>query len=180
MSEYKNSAKKVILKPGRTIIVRSNDLFSVENLNGLLQNNNVHDGKYFLVFDTIDNAKNAFKLFKNDSKLSVRYAYYRIFFTMDGIDQKTDYSIIKRLHMNWITEKSLGQVLYYKQYMKDNKYLGCGDFTVDTKESMDKLLNKDEFKTYSFDGLSGTYYRYNKKVDSEKSLANDLESSLVA
>ena len=57
------------------------------------------------------------------------------------------------------------EVLYYKQYMKDNKFIGCGDFTIDTKESMDKLLNKDEFKNYTIDTLSGTYYRYNKKTD---------------
>ena len=162
MTENKNM-KKTIRKAGRTLIVRTDNTFTTEGLTGILQNNNVQDGKYFLVFDTINNAKSAFKTLKADINLSVRFAYYRIFFTMEGINQSTDYSTLKKSHMKWINDNSGGQVLYYKQYMKDNKYLGCGDFTVDTKESMDKLLSKDEFKTYSFDGLSGTYYRYNKK-----------------
>ena len=37
---------------------------------------------------------------------------------------------------------------------------------------MDKLLNKDEMKTYEFDKYAGTYYRYNKRTEqSERQLA---------
>ena len=172
MTEFKNNIKNHNKKAGRTIIVRTLEDFSTDNIEGVLQINSVRDNKYFIVFDTIQNAKNAFKLLKSNPNISVRFAYYRIFFTMEGINKDLDYSNLKKLHTEWLSSNSLGEVLYYKQYMKDNLFLGCGDFTVDTKESMDKLLNKDELKTYSFDGLSGTYYRFNKKGDFEKKNPN--------
>ena len=89
---------------------------------------------------------------------------------MNGITNKTDYSQLKKHHMDWLTQHSSAEVLYYKQYMKDSKYLGCGDFTIDTKDSMDKLLDKDGLKNYSFETYTGTYYRYNKKNDKEEQL----------
>lgn len=157
--------RKVIRKAGRTIVLRTTENFSTEGLTGLLQHNDLQNGKHFLVFDTIDNSKTAFKTLRSNAKLSVRFAYYRIFFNMNGIEADADYSQLKKQHSEWLAENSGANVLYYKQYMKDNKFIGCGDFTVDTKESMDKLLDKDGLKTYSFGVYSGTYYRYNKKND---------------
>ena len=168
MSENNTNTKKTIRKAGRTIVLRSTENFSTEGLTGLLQHNDLQNGKHFLVFDTIDNSKNAFKTLRSNANLSVRFAYYRVFFTMSGIDASADYTQLKKQHMDWVTLNSSAQVLYYKLYMKDNKFLGCGDFTVDTKESMDKLLDKEGLKNYSFDSYSGTYYRYNKKSDKEE------------
>ena len=159
--------KKIIRKTGRTIIVRTENDFTPTNLVGLVNYNKVDNEKYFLLFDTLTNSNSAYKILKNDLNLSVRYAYYRIFFKMSGIEETTDYTQIKNVHTNWIYTNSGGTVLYYKQYKKDGKFIGCGDFSVDTKESMDKLLNKDELKTFSFDTFTGTYYRYNKKSSNE-------------
>lgn len=166
MQEISNT-KKIIRKSGRTLIIRTTEELSTEELTltGLLQHNNLQNGKHFLVFDTIENSKNAFKLLKNNFKLSVRFAYYRVFFTMNGITSDMDYSQLKKQHTEWLTENCGAEVLYYKQYMKDNKFIGCGDFTIDTKDSMDKLLDKDHLKNYTIETLSGTYYRYNKKND---------------
>jgi hypothetical protein len=161
--------KKIIRKAGRTIVLRTDLEFTPpENLTGIINHITVNNGKHFLVFDNIDNSKDAFKILKSNQNYSVRFAYYKLFFKMNGLDEKTDYSIIKKLHTDWIAENSEGNVLYYKQYKKDGKMLGCGDFTIDTKESMDKLLNKDKLKTYSFDIYSGTNYRYNKKGDTNE------------
>jgi hypothetical protein len=164
MAEPRNN-KKVIRKAGRTIILRTNDEFTPKDLSGLLQHNNLQNGKHFLLFDSIENSKNAFKILKNNANLSVRFAYYRVFFTMNGISDNAEYSQLKKQHIEWLTQNSEAEVLYYKQYMKESKFIGCGDFTVDTKESMDKLLDKEGLKNYSFDGFTGTYYRYNKKND---------------
>ncbi len=165
MAENNTNNKKVIRKAGRTIVLRTTEKISSDGLKGLLQHNDLQNGKHFLVFDTIENSKIAFKTLRSNANISVRFAYYRVFFTMNGIDANADYSQLKKSHMDWLTQNSDAQVLYYKQYMKDNKYLGCGDFTVDTKESMDKLLDKDGLKNYSFDSYSGIYYRYNKKTE---------------
>lgn len=169
-----NTSKKIIRKSGRTLVLRATEELSTEGLAGLLQHNNLQNGKHFLVFDTIENSKNAFKLLKTNLKISVRFAYYRVFFTMNGIDSNSEYYLLKKQHTEWIAQNSGAEVLYYKQYMKDNKFIGCGDFTVDTKESMDKLLDKEGLKNYTIETLSGTYYRYNKKTDQKsEEVTND-------
>ena len=96
-NNYNIRKKKIIRKAGRTIVLRTEKEFTPENLLGLLSHNKVNNEKHFLVFDTIDNAKVSFKTLKNDLKLSVRFAYYRLFFKMNGIDEKTDYTQIKTL-----------------------------------------------------------------------------------
>ena len=165
MEESNNVNKKVIRKIGRTIIVKTNSNFSSKDLQGLSSHVSVDNGKHFLVFDTIENSKNAFKVLKSNNSLSVRYAYYRIYFTMSNLDDTTDYSVVKKNHIDWISANSNASVLFYKLYKKDNKLIGCGDFTIDTKEDMDKLISKDGIKNYTCGNHTGTFYRYNKKDD---------------
>jgi hypothetical protein len=164
MQNNKVLNKKIIRKPGRTLVVKSEQPVSTEGFNGLLNTAHSTNNSHFFVFDTIENSKAAFKILK-EANHKVRFAYYRIFFTMNGLDDSVTYNDLKNQHINWIIENSDSNVLYYKQYRKDNKFLGCGDFTIDTKESMDKLLDKDSLKNYSFEKYSGVYYKYNKKTD---------------
>lgn len=165
MTETNVRIKKNTRKVGRTIIVRNTKSKELQtsNLTGLLTCTSINDGKYFLTFDNINNSKKAFITLRTNKDLNVKYAYYKIFFTMNGIDEKQDYSELKKSHSEWITQNSGAEVLYYKQYMKDSKYLGCGDFTVDTKESMDRLISKDDLKNFTFGSFNGSYYRYNKQ-----------------
>jgi hypothetical protein len=156
--------KKIVRKAGRTILIKSHEPVSTDSLEGLVNSIQTNNGNNFLVFDTVENSKLAFKSLKQNYK--VKFAHYRVFFTMSGLEDTNDYNQLKKNHIDWITANSNADVLYYKQYKKDNHYLGCGDFTIDTKESLDILLNKDGHKTYSFDKYNGTYYRYNKKSDS--------------
>ena len=66
----------------------------------------------------------------------------------------------------FVTDKTKSSVLYCKFYRKENKYLGCGDFTIDTIDGMNTLLSKDGgIKDYTIGQLSGTFYRYNGKKD---------------
>lgn len=158
--------KKMIKRPGKTLIVKTDQEFSTDKLVGLVQHNSVADNKHFLVFDNVENSKKAFKIIKSDYNLSVRYAYYKLYFTITGINDTSDYSLIKKNHMAWLT--NLGtNVLYYKLYKKDDKLIGCGDFTIDSKEDMDKLIGDNGCKTFLFDTYSGSFYRYTKK-DSKK------------
>ena len=89
---------------------------------------------------------------------------------MEGLTDTTDYAQIKTKHSEWINKNSDGIVLYYKQYMKESQYLGCGDFTVDTKDSMDKLLDKDVIKNYNLENFTGTFYRFNKKTPTKENV----------
>lgn len=171
MQDNKDQTKKPIRKASRTLVIKSETDVSTEGLVGLLSSVKTPNNSHFFVFDTIDNSKAAFKTLKSTDQ-KVRFAYYRLFFTMSGLDENSNYNDLKEQHTQWIVANSGAEVLYYKQYRNGGKFLGCGDFTVDTKESMDKLLDKDGLKNYSFDKYSGINYRYNKKND--KQLQTDV------
>lgn len=66
--------------------------------------------------------------------------------------------------MDYVGNQVQSSVLYCKFYRKDNKFIGCGDFTLDTLTGMNTLLDKDSGKNeYSFGSFKGTFYRFNKK-----------------
>ena len=167
------SQNKIIRKAGRTLVIKSETDIPIDGLTGLVSNVKSNESTYFLLFDTIENSKEAFKILKTAS-FKVRYAYYRIFFTMSGLSDEESYNNLKEQHIKWITANTDGQVLYYKQYRNGGKFLGCGDFTIDTKESMDKLLDKDGLKNYAFDSYTGINYRYNKKNDKTQEQSQKL------
>jgi hypothetical protein len=176
-------------KPGRTLLVKVNqdeDSSSVnEILNGLqgLQSNVVTEktSSHFLTFDSVDNSLAALKTLKRDhsDKLRVKFAHYRVFFTMKGLTEETDYNTVKQEHTKYIEENTGGNVLYYKLYKKNNNYLECGDLTVDTKNCFDNLMTDDDggFRNYNLsESLSGKHFRYNRNrrsddVEPENALA---------
>ena len=163
--ENKNISQKknVVHKPGRTLLVKTTNPIQ-ETFVGQVNSVNTTNGSQFIIFDTVENSTNALNVIKQKYDVSVKFAHYRIFFIMNGLDETSDYNTLKKQHIDWITTNSGANVLYYKQYLKNNKYIGCGDFTIDTKESMDKLLNKDDgLKQFTLDKYTGTYYKYNKK-----------------
>lgn len=162
----KDFTNKAIRKPSRTLVVNFDQPIITEGFIGLLNITQTNNGSQFLVFDNIENSKIVFDSL-SDANFKVRFAHYRIFFTMLGIEDTSDYNDIKDLHIKWITENSDANVLYYKQYKKEGIFSGCGDFTIDTKESMDKLLDKDSLKNYNLGKYHGIYYRYNKKISIE-------------
>jgi hypothetical protein len=164
MQDNKTGNKKMARKASRTLVVKSDVDVSTEGFTGLVKTVKSENNSYFFVFDSVENSKAAFKTFKTRNQM-VRFAYYRLFFTMNGIDENDSYNDLKEQHTQWITANGDAQVLYYKQYRNGGKFLGCGDFTVDTKESMDKLLDRESLKNYSFGKYSGVNYRYNKKND---------------
>jgi hypothetical protein len=168
--QYNNNSeqtKKMIRKPGRTLVVKSSDPVSTTSFTGLQNSVQTSNGSQFFVFDTVDNASSAFKSLK-ELNHKVKFAHYRLFFTMNGLDDNVSYNDLKTQHINWIVANSDADVLFYKQYRKGGKFLGCGDLTIDTKESMDKLLDKDGLKNYTFDKYSGTFYRFNKKSEEQE------------
>ena len=164
MQDNNTQTKKMNHKISRTLVVKFENDAIITEFTGLVNSVKSNNNNNFFVFDTIENSKNAFNILKTANH-KVRFAYYRLFFTINGIDDNVSYNDLKEQHINWITTNSDAQVLYYKQYRNGGKFLGCGDFTVDTKESMDKLLDKNTLKNYSFDKYSGVNYRYNKKND---------------
>ena len=180
MAEQKQQEKKRrFRKPGRTLLIKPVELveFDFKTLNldqytGLKSNILTKSGARFLVFDSIENSSTCLKALKNNSDILVKYAHYRLYFTINGLDNETDYNLVKQAHIDKITTCTDSSVLYYKLYKKNKEsYLGCGDLTIDTKEGMDLLLQNQELKTFSLhdDKFTGEFYQYNKfRNNSEK------------
>ena len=172
-----DTQQKSMRKAGRTILLKtvsgnSIDATVFESLTGLVSHSETKSSSsYFLTFDNVTNSLNAFNKLKSDSTdYKVKFSYYRVFFTINGLTDTSDYNQVKQDMTTFVTDKTKSSVLYCKFYRKDNKYLGCGDFTIDTMDGMNILLSKDSgIKDYTIGQLSGTFYRYNgKKEKSEQ------------
>ena len=128
-------------------------------------------GSYFVTFDTSDNATSAYNYAKqNFTDSVVKWSYYRVFFTMSGLtdeqadttQSQTQYNTVKDSFVKFLEETTKSSVLYFKLYRKNGNFIGCGDFTLDTLDGMNVLLDKTSgLKQYSLNGLSGRFFRYN-------------------
>lgn len=159
-----------VIRPGKTLLVKitngSNATFAnkvFDNLKGL--SNRVESSgsnSLFLTFDNVTNSQAAFTKLRGESDYRVKYSYYRVFFTITGLQDSSDYNDVKKSMVDYVESNCKAAVLYYKLYRKESKYIGCGDFTMDTMDGMNALLAKDsQFKTFTLGGLTGTFYRYN-------------------
>ena len=175
-NKYNNSYKidnyynKIKLKKiSRTILIKSVnplDLNIFDKIEGITKVYPAKDNNLiFLTFDNINNSLNAFKLLKKNKDLYVKVSYYKIFFTINGLNNTTNYNEIKKDLINYLTDKFNNiNILYCKFYYKNNKYLGCGDFTIDTFESLISILSKEQKnKEFSFKSYSGIFYKFTEK-----------------
>ena len=175
-TKYNNSYKidnyynKIKLKKiSRTILIKSENYLDSNLFNkyeGIMKVYPTKNNKLlFLTFDTIDNSLNTFKLLKKNKDLYIKFSYYKIFFTINGLNNTTNYNEIKKDLINYLTDKVNNiNILYCKFYYKNNKYLGCGDFTIDTLESLINILSKEQQnKEFSFKSYSGIFYKFTEK-----------------
>ena len=173
-------------RPGKTLLVKQKDnkkinekwLVTLDNLK--VQENSsdekftktVKTGSYFLEFEDIKSAENALEKLQKEhgDSLMAKFAHYRVFFTINGLDDNSDYNLVKKTFTDYIEKETNASVLYFKLY-RNKKFLGCGDFTIDTKSSLDQLLDKDKLKDYDFgDGHSGSFFRFNRKSPKNEEL----------
>jgi len=168
-----DKSKKIVRKAGRTLLVKlikeghNFDLKKLDNLEGLINKTNFTNNKtMFLTFDCNENSIKALKFLrlKSEENYSVKFSYYKLFFTINGLSDDSDYNDTKKALIDYISKDTNIQVLYCKFYCKNKKYIGCGDLTVDTIDGLTKLLSKDNgLKEFSFNSLTGVFYKYNKK-----------------
>lgn len=166
--ETVDAEDKTTKKAGRTLLVKAlpeknfNSSF-FETLSGLINKSETKTtNSYFLTFDTINNAVSAYNSLSKQPNCLVKYSYYRIYFTIEGLNDNTDYNDFKQKFGNYINTNAKTEMLYCKLYRKQGKFIGCGDFTVDTMDGMNKLLSKENgLKTYVLDNYKGNFYRFN-------------------
>ena len=168
--EQSNGKKKFVRKAGKTLLLKAKDGSNIsenwfKSLEGLVSHNKTEKtGSYFLTFSDTEKSLDALKHFRkeHDNDIMVKFAHYRVFFTMDGLNESIDYNTVKQKHVDFVSEHTGSEVLYYKLY-RNKSYIGCGDLTIDTKEALDKLLSSDHNKQFDLgDGHVGTFYRYSK------------------
>ena len=172
-TQTQEQSKKAVRKAGRTLLVKSVSGTaltgsSFDSLEGLQHKSETKaSSSFFLTFDTVGNAVKASRKLRNESSdYRVKFSYYRVFFTVNGLTDATDYNQTKTSLVDHVTNQTGASVLYCKLYRKDDKYLGCGDMTLDTLDGMNALLSKDGGKKeFTLGSLSGTFYRFNGKKD---------------
>ena len=174
-NDSQNTRKSSTSKPGRTLLIKPAteiDPSFLDKLSGFQSKFHAEkSSSYFVTFSTPEEALEGLKLVKKQYGMNVRvkFAHYRVYFTLQGLVDASDYNTVKTNHSEYVTKMAGCNVLYYRLYRKNEKYLGCGDFTVDTKEGFDVLMNQDLLKNYVLnDTLSGIHYRYNKTKSTEQ------------
>jgi hypothetical protein len=175
-SNPSQSTNEPVKKPGRTLLLKllasttstQTELLFTNCIGLVNKTQSKSPNSYFVTFDTVENSVIAYNNWSSDpTQFQVKYSYYRVFFTMNGLTDLTDYNQVKTQLISWVQNYSNGLVLYCKFYRKNNKYLGYGDFTVDTLDALNKLIHQTtETKlTYSFDTFSGLFYRFNSNKE---------------
>ena len=156
--------KKPRRKEGRTLLVSSDWKDDIDQ-DGIQRTHQTDGGARFVVFDTTENARSALKNLK-DLGAQVKYSYYKIFFRLSDIDlESTTYDELKKQVKDMISVLGNINVLYFKFYTKNNNLIGSGDLTVDTKESLDLLVSKDDNE---FGEGKISFYRYRVRKNDSK------------
>jgi hypothetical protein len=184
MSQLEQSQKeKPAPKVGRTLLVKpENSKFDVslfDSLKGCVEKfSSEKSNSHFLTFKDVKSSEEAFNILNDNENCKVKYALYRLFFKSPGValhSDSVDYDKVKKVHTEMIQKKFDGRCLYYKLYRQKNKFLGCGELTVDTLKSFNSLIKKnDEGMTSEFslselgDDYVVTHYRYNRNDRSTK------------
>jgi hypothetical protein len=163
-------------KAGRTLLISSEHTEELTNTGILTDKTHKTDGgSRFVVFDTTENARSAFRNLRSEG-VRVKYSYYKVFFRLSDVDlENIEYDALKESVKEMISTLGDGttNVLYFKFYTKNSTLMGSGDLTVDTKEGLDVLVNDNEY-TFSKGKVSFFRYRVRKQDDS-----NDQEQDAI-
>ena len=124
---------------------------------GLQQVEKSPQGNLFLVFDTLDNSRKAFKDLRIN-KVNCKYSYYKLFFKTTNLDTNKSYDELKSSFLKLLSDTVSGlNVLYFKYYRKEGNFTGSGDFVVDRKVDCDSIVKA---RTLKLGESELTYYRY--------------------
>ena len=150
-------------KPGRTILV-SSDWKEEISVEGVKNTHKTDNGARFVVFDTLENARSAFKSLR-ESGARVKYSYYKAFFRLSNCNlEDVKYDDLKDKVKEVISSLGAENILYFKFYTKNGNIIGSGDLTVDTKDSLDALVSSNE---NSFGDGNISFYRFKVKRSDE-------------
>jgi hypothetical protein len=168
-TEQSNRFSRVVVKSTQTRRKSSRTLLLKEvgdrefKYDGLNNMDKSPQGNVFLVFDTLENSRKAFKDLRLN-KVNCKYSYYKLFFKSSNLDTSKNYDELKGSFLSLLNEKVPGiNVLYFKYYRRNGQFTGSGDFVVDRKVDCDALVTnrtlksgENEFTFYRFRTNRGT------------------------
>ena len=158
-------------KAGRTLLI-SNEYSEKLSFDGLKETHTTDGGSRFLVFDTIDNARSAYKTLRENG-VRTKYCYYKVFFRLKDVElENMEYDSLKDEIISLANSIEDTNVLYFKFYTRNKTLMGSGDLTVDTKLGLDNLVSSKEL---NFNNGNASFYRF--KVKSGKQ-SNNIEGNL--
>ena len=119
VSVQKDGKKKNVRKAGKTLLIKPSDGVDIveswfNDLSGVVSViKTAKTGSYFLTFDNIGNSLEALKSLRKDheGEILVKFAHYKVFFTMTGLSDDSDYNSIKTKHIQFIEENTDSKVL---------------------------------------------------------------------
>lgn len=184
-------------KMGKTLLVstqRNTDSvvdsshFSGDKLKGL-QKTTEKDGKFFLLFEDYSQAKEALHYLRKEFNYFVKFVHYKIFFKCSQLESETpneefEHNTFKNAMRTFVQSNTNGHVLYPPRLYRTTdktRYVGCGNITVDTKESEDALLSSDgDLKNSKLcDKYEITFYRFRAQRDmNDNGVSNGVSESL--
>lgn len=154
MTEQERSNRR---KAGKTILIKSDNEYSL-NYQGILNVSESRSGAKFVVFDNVENASSALNDL-TERNIRSKYSYYKLFFKLRDLKDDSTYDSIKNETIKKISEfDGDSNVLYYKLYRRNDVLSGCGDLVVDSKDTLDKLLQNKSLKIN--DKTEVTFYRF--------------------
>ena len=159
--------RNYIRKAGRTVLVKFSEQTEFDPTSYSLDGLQTHhcaekSNSYFLTFDDVPHSLNGLRVLRKElgDSARVKFAYYRVFFKMNGLTNESDYNTVKTQHRELLSSQG-HQVLYYRLYRRNDEFVGSGDMTLDTMEGFDYLMSEN--REFTLDcGVSGTHYRYNR------------------
>lgn len=143
-------------KSSRTLLLKEagDKVFKYEGLKNMDKS---PQGNVFLVFDTLENSRKAFKDLRIN-KVNCKYSYYKLFFKSSNLDTTKNYDELKGSFLSLLNEKVPDiNVLYFKYYRRNGQFTGSGDFVVDRKIDCDALVTN---RTLTSGDNEFTFYRF--------------------
>jgi len=168
-----NNEMKPKRKEGRTLLISSHENMDFD-LQGVENVHETNNGSKFIVFNSIENAVNAYDLL-NKSNVKVKYSYYKLFFRLKNVNlENVEYNELKNKIVSLLEAENIN-VLYFKFYTKNKVLMGSGDLTTDTKTSFDNLINLNDIP---MDDGTITFFRFKIKANSSKNYVNTQQAQI--
>lgn len=153
-----------IKKPGKTLLVKD-ESYDLSKLSKAVKTTVASQNIKFVEFTNTSDAVEAYNTLTKDN-VHVKFAYYRVFIKFNTNINGLEYDDIKASMSNKLKDEHKDiNILYFKLYRKDNKFIGSGELTIDNFDIFQQLIKKSFIYETSVKETKINYqlFRFKKK-----------------